>query len=382
MNMVAPDQDRFAQDCAAFVDDRIAPFADSWDQKEALDPDIVPGLSRAGFLDLPFRDPSDAASLTKVGVLHEEVGRGCGSVRSLLTVQGMVGRCLRRWAHPGLSADWLPRLSNGEAIAGFAMTEAGAGSELERVQARVTREKDRLILNGEKKWVSFGEIAGCFLVLAQSGEGPCVVFVPGDATGVIRTPVRGLLGLRASHLADLTFQDVELDASSLLGRPGAGLAFVVSYALDFGRFSVACGCVGLARACLEESVAHLAPATSTNPELVKHQLVRRRLTRMLLGVETAKLLCRKAGEASDLADPNSVSLTALAKLHAAETAMQVAASAVQVQGAQGCSGQRAANRHFRDAKIMEIIEGTTEMHEAALADLALRLHGSLPKGKT
>jgi alkylation response protein AidB-like acyl-CoA dehydrogenase len=364
--------EEFRRHCAGFVDRHVVPFAGEWDRLEALPRNIITAAADAGYLGRPYGTAHGPDEMEALAILHEEVGRGCSSLRSLFTVQGMVGRSLKRWAGPETAARWLDRLADGTAIAAFAVSEDGAGSDLSAIRTRLERTGGHLVLTGCKRWISFGEIADCVLVLAITDEGPSTVLVETSAHGVSLRPLHGMLGAKASHLADITFDKVELDPSALLGRAGAGLRIVVSQALDFGRLSVACGCVGLARACVETALAHVAQRDRAGGPLLRHQLVRRHITQMLAGMETARLLCRRAARMSGQGDPNSVSATALAKYHAARTAMQNAWTTVQLLGAEGCAPTSPAERFFRDAKVMEIIEGTTEMHETTLADYALR----------
>lgn len=366
---------RLREACAAFVDARVAPFAGDWDRSEALPRDIVMAVAEAGYLGLPFRGALAGVDMLAIAAVHEEIGRGCSALRSLLTVQGMVGRALVHWGTADLAAVWVERLARGQAVASFAVTEDGAGSDAAAVETTLVFDGDTMVLTGRKRWISFGELADCSLVLARSDTGLCAVLVEAGTPGLTVTPVRGMMGIRAAHLAELAFEGCRLPARALVGRPGAGLSVVISQALDFGRFSVACGCVGLARACLKASLERVDSRVRFGAALRDHQLVRRMITRMLTGVEASRLLCEAAARLGNARDPESIPAAALAKYHAADTAMSAATAAVQLFGAEGCSPSQPVERYLRDAKIMQIIEGTTELHEITLADYAFRKFG-------
>jgi alkylation response protein AidB-like acyl-CoA dehydrogenase len=358
--------------CTAFVDARVAPFAGDWDRTEELPNEIVQAVAEARYLGLAFRGPLSEIDMLSVALVHEEIGRGCSALRSLLTVQGMVGRALVRWGDAELAATWVERLAQGHAIAALAVTESEAGSDAAAVKTSLDFDGDTMVLSGRKRWISFGQLANCILVLARSEAGLCTVLVDSRVPGLTATPVRGMLGVRATHLADLVFDGCRLPRRAMIGRPGMGLSVVISEALHFGRFSIACGCVGLTRACLEASLARAASRSQFGTTLRHHQLVRRSLTKMLVGVETARLLCQHAAKLCNDGDPASIQATALAKYQSAEVAMSAATAAVQLFGAEGLSPSQPVERYLRDAKVMQIIEGTTELHEISLADYAFR----------
>ena len=161
-----------------------------------------------------------------------------------------------------------------------------------------------------------------------------------------------------------------MPAEATLGRPGTGLAWVVATALDHGRFTVGWGAVGIAQACLEASVRHARDRRQFGAPLLEHQLIRRLISEMATSTRAARQLCLHAARLREAGDLDSVAETSVAKHFAAKAAMQAAHDAVQIHGALGCSDERPVERYFRDAKVMEIIEGSNEMHQLHIADLA------------
>jgi alkylation response protein AidB-like acyl-CoA dehydrogenase len=159
-------------------------------------------------------------------------------------------------------------------------------------------------------------------------------------------------------------------AENLVGRAGFGLSHVAASALDYGRYSVAWGCVGLLRACLEASVRHAHERRQFGSLLKDHQLIRRMLTDMMTDARAARLLCLRAGNLKDAGDPSASVETLVAKYFAARAAMRAAGDAVQIHGAVGCSAESPVSRYFRDAKVMEIIEGSNEIQQLTIADYA------------
>lgn len=181
-----------------------------------------------------------------------------------------------------------------------------------------------------------------------------------------------MLGVRGSMLAELRFTRCRVPRSALVGGVGFGIAAIASSALDVGRYSVAWGCVGIGQASLDASLAYAAQRIQFGRPLAEHQLVRRMLTNMITEVKAARLLCFNAGYLKDGREPRTIMETCVAKYYAAAMAVRVTSDAVRVHGANGCSSAFAVERYLRDAKIMEIIEGSTEMQQNMIAEFGLR----------
>jgi hypothetical protein len=353
-----------------FVEGEVAPRADEFDRAEGIPPELIQKLAARGYLGAAVPEGYGGRGMDAVtlGLLNEEVGRGCSSVRSLLTVHHMVSLAVLRWGTDAQRRGRLPRLAGGESVAAFALTEPNAGSDARQIETAATRDGDAYVLEGEKKWISFGQVADLFLVFARCEGGPAAFLVPRDAEGLTVKATGGLLGTRASMLAELRLGNCRVPAENLVGREGFALSHVAASALDYGRYSVAWGCAGLLRACLEASVRHANERNQFGSLLKDHQLIRRMITDMMTDVRAARLLCLRAGQLKDAGDPSAPVETLVAKYFAARAAMRAASDAVQIHGAVGCSAESSVSRYFRDAKVMEIIEGSNEIQQLAIAD--------------
>jgi alkylation response protein AidB-like acyl-CoA dehydrogenase len=306
--------------------------------------------------------------MASLGVLHEEIGRACSSARTLLTVHSMVSYALLRFGSQILREAWLPKLATGEAIGAFALTEPNAGSHAKELEASARQCDSGYVLNGVKKWTSFGQIATAFLVFAREPEGVSSFLLEKDRPGLTIEPISGMLGTRGSMMAELQLCDCEIPRCNRVGGSGFGLASVASAGLDLGRYSVACGCVGIAQACVDACLAYTVARKQFGKPIKDHQLVAQLLTRMITGTKAARLLCAHAGELKDAGDPESVNETLVAKYFASRAAMRAASDAVQIHGANGCSPLYPVERYFRDAKVMEIIEGSSQIQEIMIAN--------------
>ena len=356
-----------------FAEAHVAGHAADIDRDGKVPADVVRALGHEGYLGSRLARSHGGLELDHIGYgfLHRELGRVCSSTRSLVTVHDMVVAAIDRLGKAELRDTWLPRLVTGEAIGAFALTEPTAGSDASAVRATATRSGDEYVLSGHKRWISFAQIADVFLVVARVVESETVVglIVPRETPGLAISPMGGLLGLRGSMLGEIRLADCRIPKIALLGgeRMPSGLA--TATALQLGRFGVAWGCVGLSEACLDASSEYAEQRVQFGARLADHQLVGRMLTDMATNIRAAELLCLDTATALDRRDPRAAEATLMAKYFASRVATGVASDAVQIHGALGCSGELPIERHFRDARIMEIIEGSTEIQQITIAHL-------------
>jgi hypothetical protein len=282
----------------------------------------------------------------------------------------MVASTISRWGTEDLQTQWLEKLGQGQAIGAFALTEAEAGSDAREIRTEAIESGDEFVLTGHKKWITFGQMADLFLVFARSRRGHCAFVLERSTPGLVTSPVHGMLGTRASMMAELRLEQCHVPKQNLVGALGFGLSHIASSALHCGRYSVAWGCVGIGQACLESCLQYAGRRTQSGALLREYQLIQRMITQMVAGVKAARLLCCHAGQLMDAGDPDFIVETSIAKYFACRAAAEIARDAVQIHGANGCSSEYPVERFYRDAKIMEIIEGSNEMQEIAIAQSA------------
>ena len=357
-----------------FIRERIAPYAGEWDQSGRLPADLPAALGQAGLLAqaVPAAFGGEEADPLAYGMLHAELGAACASTRALLTVHDMVACAIARWGDEGQKRCWLPALATGELLGAFALTEPEAGSDAQAIAATALREGDAFVLQGHKRWITGGQLAGLILVIARCDGRPSALLVQPPLPGLNIRPMPAPLGMRAAMLAELEFDHCRLEPGCLLGPPGAGVAHIAATALGLGRYAVAWGCVGLLRACLAEAVRHARRRVQFGTPIRQHQLIQQMIAQMAIELRAAELLCREAGRLRATGDPEAVIATAVAKTYASQAAQRGAEKAVQIMGAEGCAPGSDAQRHFRDAKVMEIIEGSTQIQQILIATDALQ----------
>lgn len=367
-------QSEYREEFRSFVEEEISPNAGQFDREERIPDKTIAMLAKKGYLGsmIPKEYGGMGIDNITIGILNEEVGRACSSVRSLLTVHGMVALAIQRWGTQEQRDYWLPKMSKGETIGAFGLTEPEVGSDAKSIESVAVKTNDNYILNGKKRWTTMGQIADIFLIFVQCQGSPTAFLVEKGTPGLSIKPMSGLLGARASMIAEIELNNCQVHEKNIVGRIGTGLSHVALSSLDYGRYTIAWGCVGLGQACLEKSVHYTRKRKQFGEPLRKHQLIQQMITEMVVDIKAARLLCYNAGVLRDMADPESIMETWNAKYFASKMANKVANHAVQIHGANGCINQNDIERYYRDARINEIIEGTTQMHEVLIATNAFR----------
>jgi alkylation response protein AidB-like acyl-CoA dehydrogenase len=352
-----------------FVTSVISPEAHSIDLKQEVPRDLIDAIAYQGYLgytvDSVYKGQSK--DMTSFGILSEEIGRACTSLRSLVTLQAMVAHILEKWGDEAQKKRWLPDLASGKSISAFALTEPGHGSDAAGIETSFESEGDSLIVSGRKKWISFGQIADIFLVFGKIKDQPSAIMIEKGCGGLTVTPVKDLLGVRGSMLAELSFNNCRIPQRNLIGKAGMGLNPLAFSGLQVGRYSMAWGCLGMAKTCFEVSVRYARSREQYGKRLQDHQLIQGMLADMLVKVRSAGLLCEHAGRLMDEGDPDSMKEVLIAKYYTSRTASSIAKDAVQIIGARGCSSEYPVERLFRDAQVMEIVEGSNQVIQTILS---------------
>lgn len=377
------DFDAVRQEMQAFADEYVAPHAALIDRSEHIPAEIVSCLAEAGLFasGLPqiFGGPADAdpaAAAIRHGLMHEALGAASASVQGLINVHHMAGSALTRWGTAAQKQRWLPALASGEMRAAIAITEPNVGSDAAAVETRAVRVGADYRLSGTKCWITCGQTADLFVLLAGSDDGPAAFLLPRATPGLTIAPISGMLGCRGYMVATLRLDECTLPGDHLLGRAPFGLSHIVATGLDAGRYNLAWGCVGLARACLDAAFDYAMKRRQFGSALAEFQLVQRMISRMMTDLHAARLMCWHAGLMRGQRDATAIKVTAMAKYFASQMVNRVAHDALQIHGANGCGHDYPLERYVRDARIMEIVEGTTQVLETAIARYGYRERAS------
>ncbi|WP_248930389.1 acyl-CoA dehydrogenase family protein [Paenibacillus hamazuiensis] len=353
----------------------IRPQAGQFDRQESLPREVIDGLASRGLLGAAI--PAEYGGLgldpLRYGALTEIIGKACCSTRALLTVHtSLVGETLVRLGTQAQRERFLPDMARGSRIACFALSEPGVGTDATSVTTSSRKQGDVYVLNGRKKWISFAAIADLFLVFASDGDKVSAFLAERSMPGLSVKPMSGLLGNRAAHMAEVIFENVEVPAENMVGRPGTGFSFVANTALFYGRYSIAWAGVAIGQAALEEMVGYAREREQFGRKIGEFQLIQGIIADSVTRVHAARALCERSGRMRLSGDDDAVMEVNIAKYFSSKTALQVASDAVQVFGGNGCWNEYPVERLFRESKILEIIEGTSQVQQVMIAGHGMR----------
>ncbi|MFJ3105704.1 acyl-CoA dehydrogenase family protein [Streptomyces sp. NPDC086835] len=352
-----------------FVDREITPHVVEWDRAENVDRGIVKKLGALGFLGLTVDEEYGGSGGDHLAycLVTEELGRGDSSVRGIVSVSlGLVAKTVAAHGTEEHKRDWLPRLTSGEALGCFGLTEPGTGSDAGNLITRAVADGGDYVINGSKMFITNGTWADVVLLFARTNDTPghkgvSAFLVPTDTPGLTRRTVHGKLGLRGQATAELVLEDVRVPASAMLGVEGKGFSIAMS-ALAKGRMSVAAGCVGIAQAALDAAVGYAKEREQFGRSIAHYQLVQELLSDIAVDVDAARMLTWRV---ADLIDRGEQFATAAsqAKLFASEAAVRCANNALQVFGGYGYIDEYPVGKLVRDARVMTLYEGTSQIQK-------------------
>lgn len=375
MNFELTRQQREIQSLARrFAEEEVAPIARQADETGEFPLHLVQRMGQLGFLAGPVEPEFGGSGMDypSFALVYEELGRADSSVRGFLAVHGsLVSLCLRDWGSPAQKQQYLPRLATGELIGCYCLTEPNAGSDAASMETSVLELDDGYLLNGEKIWITNGNIADVALVFATRDpsarhRGICAFIVDTKSPGFERRAMPGKeLGHRASDHAHVVLRDCRVPKEALLGEMGQGFKVAMS-ALDHGRLGVAAGALGVAQACLDACVAFARRRRQFGRRIGDFQMIQASIADMSADVEAARLLVYRAAWMKQQGIP-STKATSVAKLFATEAAVRAASEAVLIHGGRGYSSEYPVERYYRDIKGLQIYEGTSHIQRIVIA---------------
>lgn len=347
-----------------FEREHIGVESNFWEINQGIPSVVIETCASKGYLGgtIPKEYGGLSWDYVTYGVFTEAIARGSVSLSGLFNVHTMVVETIVKWGTDQQKAHWLPLLASGSRVAALAMTEPGAGSDLSRIQTEYREGDKGFVLNGTKKWITFGAYADLFLVFGKSIDGHSMAcLVDKDSPGITVTPIKEMLGFRASYLAQIEFHDVIVPYDHMIGRPGYAFTHLSPYALEFGRISIAFAALGLLRACLETCADYVRERKAFNANLIDHGMIAHMIADLGTDLEAAKLLSLDACRSKDEHCPDATEKIMMAKYFASRASSRHASNAVQMMGALGCNEHSAVSRYFRDSKTLEIVEGSNQI---------------------
>ena len=360
-----------------FADEEIAPVAAENDKKAEFPREIFLKLAGLGFMGTPIPEEYGGAGFDFIShaIVAEEIGRVDSSLRGTYSVQvSLVELPLSKFASEEQKKKYLPRLTSGEWIGCYGLTEPNSGSDPASMISTAREDGDYYILNGQKTWITNAGIADMAIVYAKTdpeagARGITAFLVERDFEGFSTRDLHDKLGLRASNTGEIFLEDCRVPKGNVLGEVNGGFKIALA-TLDFGRYTVAAGCVGLAQGCIDICKAYAKERIQFGKPIGSFQLIQQMIADMVVECEAGRLLVYRAGHIKNKGLRNTRE-TSIAKYYCSEMANRVAYKAVQIHGGYGFSGEYDVERFYRDARINTLYEGTSQIQQLIIGALEL-----------
>ena len=348
----------------------IAPHIAKWDREHVFPRALYGKLAAAGLMGMliPEAHGGVAADYVAYALAIEELAKVDAGTAVTVSVHSMICNAIATLGSSEQQDLWLERLA-GDTLAGFALTEPDAGSDAAAIRATARRDGDRWVLNGRKQWCTNGGYSGVVMAMFRSGgpgsKGISAFLVDSTLPGIVVEKTTEKLGIHTSNTVDLAFDDVAVPAAAMLGEEGAGLTQALT-ALTSGRVGIAAQAVGILAACLDASLAFAKDRVAFGRPIGAFEGVSFKLAQMSTDLDAARLLVYRAAALADAGRPFIVEASK-AKLFASTKAREHASAAIQIHGGYGYTTEFPVERYYRDAKITEIYEGTSEIQQVVIA---------------
>lgn len=352
-----------------FADEEIAPVASENDKKAHFPRDLFEKLAALGFMGTPIPEEYGGAGFDFIShaIVAEEIGRVDSSLRGTYSVQvSLVELPIHKFANEGQKKKYLPKLTSGEWIGCFGLTEPNAGSDPASMVTSAVEDGDSYVLNGQKTWITNAGLADLAIIYAKTDKeagpkGITAFFVERETEGFSTRDLHDKLGLRASNTAEIFLENCRVPKENIMGELNKGFKVAMG-TLDFGRFTVAAGCVGSAQGCIDICKKYVKERIQFGKPVGGFQLVQQMIADMVVECEAGRLLVYRAGHLKNKGVPNTRE-TSIAKYYCSEMVNRVAYKAVQLHGGYGFSGEYDVERFYRDARINTLYEGTSQIQQ-------------------
>jgi alkylation response protein AidB-like acyl-CoA dehydrogenase len=367
---------------AAFAEQEIAPRVAQYDRDEVLPRDLLEKMSELGFYGGVISPTYGGLGLDYVtfAELVIEISKVCQILGMLVSMpSGLVGASIERFGTTEQKVRWLTPLARGEIFGAAAVTEPRSGSDVAGMTTTYRQVGDNFVINGAKAWISNLDIAEFVLTFATRDRalrhrGVAAFIIPRDTPGLELIPYKDKLGFRPLSTGDVVLNDVVVPADAMLGGEGHGFRAAMT-AVERGRLGVAARAVGVIHVCLHDSIAYAREREAFGTSIAQFQLVQSKIADMAVGLETSHLLVRQCAEL--LGDGHRArAMTSMAKMYATDVAARSAADAVQIHGAYGVSSEYRVERMYRDTKVLQIVEGSNDLHRVLIGEMVLGLRSN------
>ncbi|EGR2184218.1 TPA: acyl-CoA dehydrogenase family protein [Vibrio parahaemolyticus] len=366
------DQRAFADTAQQFSLERLAPMAAEWDEKQIFPKDVLREAGELGFLSLYTPEAHGGLGLSRLdaSIVFEQLSMGCTSTTAFMTIHNMVSWMVASFATEDVRAKYCPKLVTGEWLGSYCLTEPNAGSDAASLTTTASKKGNTYVLNGGKAFISGAGETDVLVVMARTGEagakGVSAFVVPAQADGISYGRKEPKMGWNSQPTRAVTFENVVIPASHLLGEEGQGFIFAMK-GLDGGRINIATCSVGTAQQALNQATRYMQERKQFGKSLAQFQALQFKLADMATELVAARQLVRYAASKLDRGDPDATTYCAMAKRFATDVGFQICDQALQIYGGYGYIKEYPLERYFRDVRVHQILEGTNEIMRLIIA---------------
>jgi len=355
-----------------FAAERLAPNAAKWDAEEIFPVDAMREAAALGFAGIYVKSDVGGSEMRRLdaAIIFEELSAGCTATAAFISIHNMASWMIDRFGNDDQRKRFLPKLTTMEHLASYCLTEPGSGSDAAALKTRAVKDGDHYLLNGSKAFISGAGVSDIYVCMVRTGEdGPkgisCLVIEKGTP-GLSFGKKEKKMGWNAQPTAQVIFEDCRVAVANRIGAEGEGFP-IAMMGLDGGRINIGACSLGTARAALEEAKAYVSERKQFGRAIAEFQATQFKLADMATELEAARLMIRNAAAALDRRDPRATMLCAMAKRYASDVCFQIANDGLQLHGGYGYLKDFPAERHVRDLRVHQILEGTNEIMRVIVA---------------
>jgi alkylation response protein AidB-like acyl-CoA dehydrogenase len=360
------DQKAFVDSARAFAEGAMAPHAARWDAESIFPVDVLRQAGELGFMGMYTPESAGGLGMGRLdaSLIVEELARGCTATAAFLTIHNMATSMIGKYCSPGVIEQWCPELVSGTRLASYCLTEPGAGSDAASLRTTAERDGDDYVVNGSKVFISGAGATDVLVVMLRTGgpgpKGVSALLIPADAEGISYGKKEEKMGWNAQPTCMISFDNVRVPVANRLGAEGQGFAIAME-GLDGGRINIATCSVGTAQQALEEATAYVRERRQFGSAIADFQATQFKLADMLTELVAARQMVRLAASKLDNGDPQASTYCAMAKRFATDAGFNICNDALQLFGGYGYIREYPMERHVRDTRVHQILEGTNEI---------------------
>lgn len=369
---VSEEQQAFVDSARAFAEKQLAPNAARWDAEAIFPKEAFAAAGELGFMGMYTPEKAGGLGMSRLdaSLIVEELARGCTTTAAFMTIHNMATSMIGKYGSDALIERWCPELVMGSKLASYCLTEPGAGSDAASLRTSARRDGEDYLVNGSKVFISGAGETDVLVVMLRTGtEGPkgvTALAIPADAEGVSYGKKEEKMGWNAQPTRMVSFDNVRVPVASRLGEEGQGFAIAME-GLDGGRINIATCSIGTAQQALQEAADYVQERRQFNSAIAEFQAIQFKLADMLTELVAARQMVRLAAFKLDSGDPQATTYCAMAKRFATDVGFQVCNDALQLFGGYGYIREYPMERHVRDTRVHQILEGTNEIMRVIVA---------------